>query len=106
MSLKAGVLLALAYIVPFALLLPPDSTNSPGAIFLWFLYPLTSIVLMLVILVIGHHFFDIDFIPWGLLLLIGSPILTLLFSPVFSLMWGFYIVPTVLVFLVGLMGGD
>ncbi|BAD84272.1 hypothetical membrane protein [Thermococcus kodakarensis KOD1] len=106
MSLKSGVLLALAYIVPFALLLPPDSTNSPGAIFLWFLYPITSMMIMVAVAITAWKVFNVDFVPWGLLLLFGSPILTLLFSPIFSLMWGFYIVPTALVFLVGLMEGD
>ena len=105
MSLKTGLLLALAYIVPFTLLIPPQSTNSPGAVFLWFLYPIVSGIIMIAVVIASHHFFDIDFIPWGLLLLVGAPLLTLLLSPVFSLMWGFYIVPPALIFRVGLLEG-
>ncbi|WP_157628411.1 hypothetical protein [Thermococcus thioreducens] len=49
--------------------------------------------------------FDIDFLPWGLALIVGAPLLTMLLSPIFSLMWGFYIVPTMVVFLVGATQG-
>ncbi len=101
MSLKTGLLLALAYIVPFMILMPPY--NSPMVVFGWFLYPIVSGIVMTAVVIIAHHFFDIDFIPWGLLLLIGSPLLTLLFSPIFTFIGGFYIVPTALVFLVGLL---
>ncbi|WP_297479070.1 hypothetical protein [Thermococcus sp.] len=105
MSLKTGLLLAMAYIVPFAILMPPQSTNSSGAVFLWFLYPIVSGIVMIAVVIVAWKFFDIDFIPWGLVFIIGAPLLTLLFSPVFSLMWGFYIVPTALIFLVGLLEG-
>ena len=104
MSLRTGLILALAYIAPFALLMPPQSTNSPTATFIWFLYPLVSSVVLLAVILIGHHLFDISF-TWGAILLIGSPILTLLSSPILSLEWGFYIVPTALAFLVGLLEG-
>lgn len=104
MSLKTGLLLSLAYIAPFALLMPPQSTNSPTAAFMWFLYPLVSSVVLLAVILISHHLFDISF-TWGAILLVGAPLLTLLFSPIFSLEWGFYIVPTALVFLVGLLEG-
>jgi hypothetical protein len=106
MSLKAGVLLALAYIVPFAILIPPESTDSPGAVFFWFLYPIVSGIVMLGAVIIAWKFLDVEFIPWGLLLIIGSPALSFLFSPIFGLMWGVYIVPTALAFVVGLVGGD
>ncbi|WP_297090863.1 hypothetical protein [Thermococcus sp.] len=105
MSLRTGLILALAYIVPFAILMPPQSTNDPTSVFLWFLYPVISGIIMVGVVIVAWKFFDIDFIPWGLLLLVGAPLLTLLLSPIFSLMWGFYIVPTALVFLVGLLEG-
>ncbi len=105
MGLKEGIILALIYIVPFALLLPPNSANSPGSIFLWFLWPVVGGILLLVTAIVAWKVFDIEFIPWGLALIVGAPLLTLLLSPVFSLMWGFYIVPTAVAFWIGATQG-
>lgn len=104
MGLKEGLLLALVYLIPFALLMPPTSANTPGAVFLWFLWPIVSEIVLLAAILAGHHFFDVS-LKWGLLLLLASPFLALLFSPIFSLVWGFYIVPTLLLFVTGLMEG-
>lgn len=65
MSLKSGILLALAYIVPFAILIPPESTNSPGAVFFWFLYPIVSGIVMLGAVIVAWKFLDVEFIHWA-----------------------------------------
>ena len=105
MGLKEGLILALIYLIPFALLMPPDSANSPGAVFLWFLWPIVGGILLLVTAIVAWKFFDIDFIPWGLTIWLGLPILTLATIPIFTLVWSFYIVPPLGLLLIGLTQG-
>ncbi|KQH83230.1 hypothetical protein [Thermococcus thioreducens] len=52
-DLKTGAILAAVYLVPFLILMPPDSTNSPGAVFLWFLYPVVAGILLLVTAIVA-----------------------------------------------------
>ena len=105
MGLKEGIILAAVYLIPFLLLMPPDSANSPGSVFLWFLWPIVGGVLLFVTAIIAWKVFDIEFIPWGLAIWLGLPILALLASPAFSIIWSFYIVPPLGLFLIGLTQG-
>ena len=104
MGLKEGLLLAALYEIPLVLLIPPNPSD-PGIIFAWFLVLLIGGVLLFVTAIVAWKFFDIDFVPWGLIIWLGTPLLALLFSPIFSLVWAYYIVPPAVLFLIGLTQG-
>lgn len=105
MGLKEGAVLAVVYLALFLFSIPPSTTNSPTAALVWFLWPLVSTVDIILAALAGKFLFGMDLWPWTAITILASLLLTLLLSPIFTLLWGFYIVPTAVIFLVGLMEG-
>ena len=105
MNLKTGVLLALAYYIPWVILTGGSFTppNNPSAALVWFLYLIIAVPLLIVVAIVAWKFFDIDFIPWGLLIIIGSMVLDLALP--IGLVDGLWIWPPLVAFFVGLLEG-
>lgn len=97
MEVKRAIILTLLYIVPFLVI---AGTPSLTGALLWFAYLAVSFILVGVVVLVGKMFFDLELVPWGLIIL-ASPLLAL----PFGLIPGLWYVPTAVIFLVGLMGG-
>jgi len=104
---RTGAIMAALYLFPFLLLagLPPSDFSDIGAIFIWFVYFIVAFIILVIEAIIAHVWLDISFVPWGLALVFGSLLLTVVLSPVFTLLGGLWIVPPIVAFLIGATQG-
>ncbi|WP_048148965.1 hypothetical protein [Palaeococcus ferrophilus] len=99
MDIKRGLILSALYAVPFWIIAGPPASDIGHAILIP-IYVAISFILAGIVMVVGAKFFDLDIIPWGLIIL-ASP----LFAVPFTLIPGLWYVPAAVIFVIGLIGG-
>ncbi|MFA4701492.1 hypothetical protein [Pyrococcus kukulkanii] len=106
MEIKRGLILAGIYLLLMIITSGLPYNDNFNDVFIWFVFVINSIIFTIVTVLIGWKFFGLDFLPWGLIIILLSLPLSLILSPIAGgLINTVYVAPALLFFLIGTLEG-